>query len=396
MKKLAIAIILTALLIPCAAFAGGVIHNSNQSPEYIGTFTRNAAFDAADIAHYNPAGIAWMPNGLYISIGNQFVAKKYAHTTADGTKYGDSEPALVLPNLYAIYKQDKWAVFGSIMVPAGGGSIVYNDGVYHPMVSPSLAEGFTAHIEGAVGGMFKINNMFSVAVLGRVVKGIGDVNSELNGAVVKKYDAEAMGFGATISANARPIPKLNIALRLESPVKLTWKNTNAEGMLAGTVPEERREDLPPIIGFGVSYTICPKMRAEFNANIYLNKVATRWEKVDDTIHGNDPDFQKKFKTGWEVAGSFEYKVRPELKVTIGGMYTVSGSDKHTHDYLRPPIDVFSIGMGATYTVKEKLNVTAGLSKSFYFDDKIESDNGNVVLDASKDSIVFALGLQYKF
>lgn len=392
MKRTITLIFAFSLLLPAVAFAGGVIHNSNVSPEYISSFTRNASIDGADLVHYNAAGAVWMPRGLYLSVGNQFIAKEYSHTY-EGTTYKDNEPVFLFPDLFAIYNMEKWAVFGSFTVPAGGGSIKYNDGVYHPLIIPDKAEGFTAHFETAIGGAYRINNMFSVALIGRFIYGIGDVNSEALGMTVKKYDTETKGFGGTVSFNARPMDQMLISLRIESPIQLTWKIHNYEGILAE--PTDRREDLPPVIGLGVSYQLNPKMRTELNFNYYINKMA-KWEKQDDGIHGDDPEFQKKFDNGFEVSGMFEMRVIPRLKLRIGAMYTVSGSNKHTHDYLRPPLDAFSVGVGGTYAVHPMAKITLGLSKSWYFEDDIVSDDGSVTLTGNKDTIVAALGLEMHF
>ena len=104
MKKLLFT--LTFLLVPSVGFAGGVIHNSNVSPEYIRTFTRNAASDSADAAHYNPAGLAWFKDGFYLNMGNQFVSKMYSHSYNDGsttTTWKDEKPVLLYPNLFGVF-----------------------------------------------------------------------------------------------------------------------------------------------------------------------------------------------------------------------------------------------------------------------------------------------------
>jgi long-chain fatty acid transport protein len=381
------------------AMAGSVIHNSNVSPEYIRTFTRNASSDAADAAHYNPAGTVWMANGLYLSIGNQFIMKEYSHsnTNASGvtTTWKDNKPVFLFPNMYVMFKQDKFAIFGGINVPGGGGGLDYSDGVYHPLINVASATGFTAHVNSFLGGAYKINDMFSVALTGRFIYGFGDVSSSSDTALLKEYDAKAQGFGGVLSLNARPIKGLTIALRYESVIKLEWEMENNEDAFI-SVGEKRQEDLPPVLAFGISYAINPAMRVEMNFNLYMSKQAT-WEHENDFILGDDDNFQDRHDNGYDLAGSFEYKLNQKLALSVGAMWTVGGAGPDSFDYLRPATDVFTLGLGATYSIDDSMKVTIAASNSWYLDGELNSDSsGDKVLDLSKSATVLAIGFQYRF
>ncbi len=63
--------ILSALAIAAchSAYAGGVMTNTNQSVQFIRSLARGTSLDA-DAAYYNPAGTAFMTDGLHFTIGN--------------------------------------------------------------------------------------------------------------------------------------------------------------------------------------------------------------------------------------------------------------------------------------------------------------------------------------
>ena len=124
--------------------AGSVEYLSNQSPEYMRTLSRNAATDAADAVNYNPAGVMKMQDGLFFNLGGQYVFKK--HSAEDNKdKYGvnpdeyKSDKDSVIPNFYALYKQEKWAAFFGFTVPAGGGEIEFDGG--SPLVRNAIVGG---------------------------------------------------------------------------------------------------------------------------------------------------------------------------------------------------------------------------------------------------------------
>ena len=78
-KIILLAISIFSTLFIAEIYAGSIDYLSNQSAEYIRTFSRNASTDA-DAVYYNPAGTALMGEGLFIDISNQIVLKYYNQT----------------------------------------------------------------------------------------------------------------------------------------------------------------------------------------------------------------------------------------------------------------------------------------------------------------------------
>ena len=67
------------LAVAASLFAGGAENKNNLSAGYLRTLSKNAETKKADAVFYNPAGTAYMEDGLYAEIGNQFVLKNYNH-----------------------------------------------------------------------------------------------------------------------------------------------------------------------------------------------------------------------------------------------------------------------------------------------------------------------------
>lgn len=155
MKRFWIGVCVMGLVLAGAApaFAGGTINKSNLSPEYMGSYTRNASTDHADIVAYNPAGTVKLEDGLTLNLGlqyliekdytNNFIGTRDAYT---GTEYETTEPSAI-PSLYTVYKTGPMAAFFSVNVPVGGGKVDYEDGNF---VTYSVAQNIRAQANAAV------------------------------------------------------------------------------------------------------------------------------------------------------------------------------------------------------------------------------------------------------
>ena len=129
------------LMTTMTAHAGGILTNTNQSIDFL----RNPARDAAiglDGVYSNPAGVAFLPEGVHIGFNWQ-----YAHQTrtinstnpvfALGKKNGGSTTkefegvadAPFIPSLQAAYNKGNWSWQANLSVPGGGGSCEFADGL---------------------------------------------------------------------------------------------------------------------------------------------------------------------------------------------------------------------------------------------------------------------------
>lgn len=423
------------------AFAGSIDYLSNQSAEYLMTFSRNAATDSADIASYNPAGIVFLPqNGLYLNTSAQYLFKPY-NQTYRGQTYRQDEPTII-PNLFTVYNQDKWAAFFAATVTAGGGKIKWKEGnattaglilqtagtaavsgggTGATTINSQSLEAYSRYIGLAPGVAYKFNDMISMAVSGRYIKAdryarafadftmdaIGPVpGNETSVVVDSNFDYNARGFGGILGIDIKPMEKMMLGLRYETVTKLDFKysvssrsaavtgpvaalnNTLSNGLLATLASldkdgQEIRYDLPAVLGLGANYTVMPGLDVMSGLNYYFIKNAD-WEGVNG------------YHNGWEISLGATYKVVPDLKVGVGYLNTVSGeTDSTPYVAENPHLDSWTGGLGFIYTATPNFDVTLAGSRTQY---RTDSNNGGTADEVEFKKVVYniAAGVQYRF
>ena len=177
-------IFVIGLLLVGFAFAGGIVHNTNNSADFIRLMNRNASTDV-DAVYFNPAGLTYLNEGLHFYLSSQTIYQTRTITSDVSTLNSDtfegSTFAPVFPNFYVAYKMGDLA-FGAGLVPiGGGGSAIFEDGLPSFEAPASALKGMLAgagvtgynldiDFEGSsiyLGGQavvsYKVNDMISVA-----------------------------------------------------------------------------------------------------------------------------------------------------------------------------------------------------------------------------------------
>ena len=177
-------IFVIGLLLVGFAFAGGIVHNTNNSADFIRLMNRNASTDV-DAVYFNPAGLTYLNEGLHFYLSSQTVFQTRTITsdvpTLNSDTFEGSTFAPVFPNFYVAYKMGDLA-FGAGLVPiGGGGSAIFEDGLpsFEAPVSAlkgMLAgagvtgynldidfEGTSIYLGGQAVVSYKVNDMISVA-----------------------------------------------------------------------------------------------------------------------------------------------------------------------------------------------------------------------------------------
>lgn len=137
MKKLIAAFAVSAAF-SASVFASGVENKTNLSTGYLRNPSRNTENERPEAAFYNIAGTAFLKDGLWVGGGNQFVFKEYKNKLDTNNAYQkngvsdyestDDTTVYLYPDLNAVYKKGKWAIFTNFGVYAGGGSLSYDEG----------------------------------------------------------------------------------------------------------------------------------------------------------------------------------------------------------------------------------------------------------------------------
>jgi long-subunit fatty acid transport protein len=82
---------------------------------------------------------------------------------------------------------------------------------------------------------------------------------------------------------------------------------------------------------------------------------------------------------------------PQLKGSVGYMYTNVGIDTDDMSTAAPELDAHTIAAGVAYEAMPGLNLNFGILKTYYHDETTSDD-----VKLKKDVIIVALGVQYKF
>ena len=123
------------------AWAGGLLTNTNQSIEFL----RNPARDAAigiDGVYSNPAGVAFLGDGIHISFNIQNAHQTRTVVTTSpffplGIQNGGKNEkefegvadAPIIPSLQATYNKGKWSFQFGFAITGGGGKCEFERGL---------------------------------------------------------------------------------------------------------------------------------------------------------------------------------------------------------------------------------------------------------------------------
>jgi long-chain fatty acid transport protein len=137
MKRKLQALVFVFFSIPLFVQAGGLMTNTNQSASYIRMPVMDAVVGPEGV-YYNPAGLAFLQDGLHISLSNQTISQKRTiNSTFPGlnqTEYIGTVSAPLFPSVYATYKRDRLAFSVGVNPIGGGGSALFEEGL------PSFAQ----------------------------------------------------------------------------------------------------------------------------------------------------------------------------------------------------------------------------------------------------------------
>ena len=436
MKKILVMLGVIGLLCASASplWAGGIINKSNLSADYFRSLTRHASTDAADIVAYNPAGVMKMENGFYTKLDALYIDKDYGNNVPNQGNIGayptslisgengdftSDEPSLV-PGFFTVYKQDKWAGFFAVTVPGGGGKVKYKDGdartsvlgmgialqssLLYNTIDSAYLEADSVALGYTLGGAVAINNMLSLSAGVRYVdsdqkfKG----NAVLSGTLpAQRFDVDlertATGWGYFLGADISPLDDLNIGILYQSNTALDYKSSVTKddpGITPGlhwADGQKEREDLPGILGLGISYKIIPQLRIEADYTRYLESNA----KLEATRFVDAGD-------SWEVGLSLTYTFNPQWRASIGYLYTdIEGMDSYQLLAEAPELDAKTIGLGAVYSPTDKWQFSLGYTNVNY--DSVTTDVSSFIAqrapvgtEYTKEVWAISVGVQYRW
>lgn len=141
MSKLKLAFMAVAITATQTAMGGGLLTNTNQSISFLRNPARDGAI-ATDGVYYNPAGVAFMPEGWHFMFNWQYATQTRTATTTnplftlgaknDGKttkRYKGDATAPFLPSVQAAWNKGRWSWQFNFAVVGGGGKATFDNGL---------------------------------------------------------------------------------------------------------------------------------------------------------------------------------------------------------------------------------------------------------------------------
>lgn len=430
-KKPFFIIALLALAITASAQMDNL---SNMSAKWIRSNVRNASLDGgADMVNYNPAGLAMVDDGIYLSISNQMLFRHPQHTFnlgAGATTYEQDGMDPLLPMAYAAWKKNNLAISSGVYISGGGAAVNYPTGSINTTLVGlgmirALAEtaGYTSlkdqsleassfYITVPLTFSYAINKNFAVSLGGRYLMGKNKTLAglTLTGSEVAPdnpltidYKSSAAGFGGVIGVDFKPSEKMNIAIHYETQVKMEFEaKDNAGNFELEEDGDKTRRDLPAALNAGLTYNITDKLTGGFDFNYYFQKNAD-WDTITHPMTGVESLTSEVAGDCYKMALGFTYLASEKLELSLGSSYTFYNYDNIDLYYTKMgPFEVlkydnFNLGLGGGYNITKNIQFDLGIMRTFWKDQTIKALNaGGVGVDVKSSAYVVALGLDFRF
>ncbi len=411
------------LMVSSVTFAGGFLTNTNQNV----AFLRNPARDGAigiDGVYSNPAGVAFLPQGLHLSLNFQsayqtrevtstFAPFKYGVGNQDsGSKLfkGDAK-APVIPSLQAAYNRGRWSYSFNFAIGGGGGKCEFGNGLgsfeSQAALLPLLGAGMginsyslDSYMRGRqyyygfqVGAAYKITDNLSAFVGGRLVYANSNYYGYVRNISVNNPAGEGMTGASDLFAGKRDYYVAaagqlavaaeqaaaagNAALAQELLAKAGEAKTAARQM--GTLAVATEDVMlncdqsgwgfTPIIGldykigkfnFGAKYEFKTKIRLENRSANSLS--ASRLEMLD------------RYRDGYTVKEDIpalltlgaQYEILPSLRVMAGYHHYFdkqASQEGGSNELLKSGSREFLAGV--EYDITERVQVSAGWQNTYF-------------------------------
>jgi len=420
MRKTIVAFMAAFVLFALSAPLPAQMDNlTNLSVEWMRMPARNAASDSADIVVYNPAALVRLSEGFHLNLGNQSLLRKPSH--AYNLTYGAGERSFsqdgidpFLPNFYAAYSKDRWAVYGGLYIAGGGAVADYPEGsittdlvALQVMVTPVLDEFGqpTGYILGDLysateGQYLKASSYYLTGILGGAyaftdalsasfgLRYISAVNTAKMGLTLTDsplaYPDQILAFDSKDKAGAAGIvvgihftatPKLDLAAHYESKIKLDFETTVNKDDIGLAVNGDRfRRDLPAVLYLGAGYRWNEKLQMLIDFNYYFQSKAD-WGVTE--VDGVEKSWAGAAGDCYAAGIGFSYKFCERLQFSAGTVFTkFLFKDKDLYytrlgEFEAPKNDNWNSGIGIAFKACSRLTLNLALGATFWKKEMID-------------------------
>lgn len=354
-----------------SVFAGGLLTNANQSAQYIRMLSRNASTDL-DAVYFNPAGVMEMANGFHFGFHSQTLFQTRTITTTaplNNQEFVGKLEIPVFPTAFAVYKKENWAFSFGLGPNAGGGSVIFDEGIpsfegkiatqVNGQLVPALAglaafgyevqPGYDAAIEFEgrsvfwgiqLGATTKLSEAVSVYGGVRILPsintytgGISNIQLKVNGSMT---NAEQFLLGASSSVGVAATNASDAAAGMQPLIdngagSYTLDQVEQRGYITAG---QRTEIEQGLMGLGVTQTQIDAMQitqvqGTFTAGAtYLDATSNELEEKSALLKDQEVDTKQ---TGTGFTPILGVNISPSDKLNIGLKYEFQTALKLTND-----------------------------------------------------------------
>jgi len=386
---------------------------TNLSVEWMRMPARNAASDSADIVIYNPAALVRLGEGFHLNIGNQSLLRKPSHSYDFGFGGGErsfSQDGIdpLLPNVYAAYTKDKWALYGGLYISGGGAVVDYPEGSISTdlvalmvQMSPVLDElgqptGYaygdiypgtkdhylkasSYYLTATAGGAYAFTNALSASFGLRYIRAVNKTKMGLtltdsplgypDQPLAFDSQDKAGGLGVVLGVHFAATPKLDLSAHYESKVTLDFETTvNKDEFGLAQDGDKFRRDLPAVLYLGAGYRWSGRLQMLVDFNYYF-QTAANWSFT--LPEGGEGSWSDLAGDCYAAGVGLEYTLCERLQLSAGTVFTkFLFKDKQAYyerlgEFEAPKGDNWNSGIGLAYKACKRLTLNLALGATLW-------------------------------
>ncbi|MBF1384906.1 hypothetical protein [Prevotella aurantiaca] len=382
MRLKSLPLMLVFLALSSSVKAGGLLTNTNQSIAFLRSLARNGAI-GIDGVYSNPAGVAFLPNGLHISfnVQNAYQTRtinsgltipalqgspyhqpfKLNGGNKDGIKKFKGEAsAPFVPSFQIAKNYDKWGFQMGFGIVGGGGKATFNGGLPSferqiAMIPGMLAsQGRTTTEPGYSVSSYMHGQQYDFGLqLGATYK-INDKLAVYGGArfnyIYNKYEGNIVNISANIDGKMVNLYDY-FGTKANAMTQLAIQNTQMAAQATDPTAKAQYEAAAKKYQAGADQL--NKTKTQF-ADRYLDCTQRGW--------GITPIIGIDYKTGrWNLAARYEFTTKFNIENN-----TKRDDTGQFQNGVNTPNDLSGLlSLGAQYEVLDNLRLLAGFH--YYFD-----------------------------
>lgn len=364
-----------SVLLASSAHAGGfnIYEMGARATALGGAFTATA--DDGSAVFYNPAGLAWLPEGWHVSGNLSLIMPGSKLAMAEGTavrwpgnQEAETKAALFPPGgVYVSYRpNEEWAFGFGAFTPFGlgvewddpdnfpGRTIATNSQVqsfyFSPVVtwrpSPSFAVSAGAHA------------VISHLLLERIVPAGADLS------ILGDFELEGsseIAFGPAFGLMLRPNDRFSFGINFKGAVTNEFRDQDATLDFRTTLPDIETTvsgdlDFPSILAIGTRFAVSDAL------DLMVDYVFFDWSVfsevvLDFAVDSFDTVIDEGYVDGHQWRFGAEYQYSPSLRLMAGFVYDMTPQPRFSMGPLLPDSDRRDYSLGFTYRTAGGLELT---------------------------------------